>query len=121
MPHVALLDPEIIANIAKEIPNHTQTTLPGGTVVKPNTYNDFVQKIDAASYKTLAGFALVSKAWKEPALNALWREIPDFVPLGKLFPEGTFVIKRGAAVPGPNRDPWYDTARSATVRAVFSW
>lgn len=116
MPHTALLNPEILISIARFIPNHTRTTLAGGVEVKQNQYNDFVERIDAVSYKTLSSLARVSKVWKEPALDSLWREIPNLVPLGTLFPTGTFITKRGADAPVPDRDPWYDTVRDAKVR-----
>jgi hypothetical protein len=46
--------------------------------------------------QTLLALALVSRMFKDPALNILWKRLPDFSPIARLFPRhAVTMIKRG--------------------------
>ncbi|RPD62558.1 hypothetical protein L226DRAFT_610917 [Lentinus tigrinus ALCF2SS1-7] len=61
---------------------------------------------DVADNMTLAILARTCKAFQEPSLQALWRILPDFVPLVKCFPHDCWIIQndelRFARLPLPN-------------------
>ena len=47
-----------------------------------------VEEAPTGNLKTVAALARVSKTFKEPALNALWRNSSDFGPFFFLLPPG---------------------------------
>ena len=46
-----------------------------------------------ANDSTLAVLARTCKYFHEPAVQMLWRDLPDLVPLVKLFPENVWIIE----------------------------
>lgn len=71
---------EVISQIFSEIDGHVYDTR--------MRYPTRIRHREAAALRTLAGLARTCRAFKEPALDVLWREIPDlFVLIKHLMPE----------------------------------
>lgn len=72
MPHKLLSIPEISLCVAEVVP-----------------YSNSKETLDHSGQNAsakLVSLTLVSRDFKEPALDVLWRTLPDFTSLARLFP-----------------------------------
>ena len=53
--------------------------------------------------RTFAALARTCRRFKEPALNALWKDMDDFMPLVLCLPEG---VRERTAVKGRSQIQW---------------
>ena len=58
-----------------------------------------------ANDSTLAVLARTCKYFHEPAVQMLWRDLPDLVPLVKLFPENVWIIENQKIVSCRTKSP----------------
>lgn len=66
------------------------TSTPHGALCIAEIYRNVCVVADDA---TLAVLARTCKYFHEPAVQMLWRDIPDLVPLIKLFPEDAWILE----------------------------